>query len=462
MSSHSLKNVVELLSNSKDDGVDAVCKISEKKKEPEWMKDIRLRALDIFHKKEMPKWLPHIKGLDKELDKFIYYYKPFEKQAADWNKVPDDIKKQFDELGIPESERKYLAGSAAQIESEVVYHNLKKQWEEKGVIFKGMDDGLRDHPEIVKEYFGKVVPAADNKFSALNTAFWSGGSFVYVPKDVTIDVPLQIYFKINTENMGQFERTLIIGEERSNFHYVEGCSAPMYSSASLHTAVVEVFAKAYSHVRYTTIQNWSKNIYNLVTKRAIAYRHAYVEWVDGNIGSKVTAKYPSIILREPFAKGYVLSIAYAKKGQVQDSGAKMIHLAPHTTSQIVSKGVCTGGGKQIFRGLIKVVNGAKKTKSNMVCDTLLLDDASYSDAHPDLQVDENDVKVSHEASIGKIGEDELFYLMSRGLTAEEAISTIVMGFVEPFTKELPLEYAVELNRLIELDVEGESQHVRNK
>ncbi len=436
---------------------DLVSEISKKKNEPEWMLEIRLNALDTFFKKEIPKWVPPLTDLN--LNDLVYFLKPFDKQQADWNKVPEDIKKQFDELGIPEAERNFLAGSGAQYESEVIYHNLKEEWEKKGVLFLDMDSGLREHPEIVKKYFGRIVPANDNIFAALNTAFWSGGSFVYVPKNTKVEIPLQMYFKINTQNFGQFERTLIVGEEGSEFHYVEGCSAPIYNTASLHAAVVEVFAHNYSHVRYTTIQNWSSNVYNLVTKRAIAYEKAYVEWVDGNLGAKVTCKYPSVILKGRGSRADIISVAYAKKGQIQDTGAKAIHLAPDTSSTIISKGLSVEGGKQIFRGLIKVARGAKNTRSNMVCDGLILDDKmSVSDAIPELKIDEQDVRVSHEASVGKIGEDQLFYLMSRGLSEAEATSVIVLGFVEPFAKELPMEYAIEMNKLIQSNLDKLESH----
>ncbi|MFH2106863.1 MAG: Fe-S cluster assembly protein SufB [Candidatus Micrarchaeota archaeon] len=434
-----------------------VMKISKEKKDPKWMLDLRLEALEIFFKKTLPKWMPDISGLD--LKKLTYYLKPFDKAVQDWNKVPKEIKKQFDDLGIPEAEKQHLAGSGAQYESEVIYHKIKEQWERQGVIFKDMGSAVKENPEIVKKYFGKLVPASDNLFAALNTAFWSGGSFVFVPKGVKVEIPIQMYFKINSARFGQFERTLIIGEEGSEFQYVEGCTAPSHSTASLHAAVVEVFVHKDSHAKYTTIQNWSSNIYNLVTKRAIAYENAYVEWVDGNIGSKVTCKYPSIILKGRGARAEILSVAYAKKGQIQDTGAKAIHLAPDTSSKIISKGICKEGGKQVFRGLIKVAKGAIGTKANMVCDSLIVDNNnSTADAMPELRINEQDVSVSHEAKVGKIGEDQLFYLMTRGLTEAEAISTIVLGFVEPFAKELPMEYAVELNRLIQSDMRQVPAH----
>jgi Fe-S cluster assembly protein SufB len=436
-----------------------VLRISKEKKEPKWMLDLRLEALEIFFKKSIPKWMPDVSGLN--LNKLTYYLKPFDKTVQDWDKVPKEIKKQFDDLGIPEAEKQHLAGSGAQYESEVIYHKIKEQWEKQGVIFKDMDSAVKEHPKIVKRYFGKLVPANDNIFAALNTAFWSGGSFVFVPKGVKVEIPIQMYFKLNSARFGQFERTLIIGDEESEFQYVEGCTAPSYSTASLHAAVVEVFVQRNAHAKYTTIQNWSSDIYNLVTKRAIGYENAYVEWVDGNIGSKVTCKYPSIILMGRGAKAAILSIAYAKKGQVQDTGAKAIHLAPDTSSKIISKGLCKDGGKQVFRGLIKVAKGATGTKANMVCDSLILDNKdSTADTVPELKIDEQDVNVSHEARVGKIGEDQLFYLMTRGLTEAEATSTIILGFIEPFAKELPMEYAVELNRLIQSDLGKIPTHKR--
>lgn len=431
-----------------------VSEISRMKNEPEWMLKARLRALDIFHKKPMPRW-----GNSALLDaidfaNIHYYVRATEKQGRSWEEVPEGIKNTFDRLGIPEAERKFLAGVTAQYESEVVYHSIRADLEKLGVVFLDMDSGLREYGDLVKEYFGTVIPAADNKFSALNTAVWSGGSFVYVPKGVRVDIPLQAYFRINTENMGQFERTLIIADEGSFVHYIEGCTAPVYSSDSLHSAVVELIAKPGAHIRYTTIQNWSKNVYNLVTKRAVAYEDAKVEWVDGNLGSKLTMKYPSIYLMGPRAHGEVLSIAFAGEDQHQDAGAKMVHFAPDTTSIITSKSISKDGGRTSYRGLVKVYENATNVKSSVRCDALLLDEASRSDTYPTMEIDQKDVKIEHEATVSKVGEEQLFYLMSRGLSEAEATTMIVNGFFEPFTKELPLEYAVELNRLIQLEMEG--------
>jgi Fe-S cluster assembly protein SufB len=368
--------------------------------------------------------------------------------------VPEDIKKTFDRIGIPEAEKKFLSGASAQYDSEVVYHNLKKEWEEQGVVFLDMDTGLREHPEIVKQYFGSVIPMTDNKFAALNTAVWSGGSFVYVPKGVHVKIPLQAYFRINTKNAGQFERTLIIAEEGAKVSYIEGCSAPIYSSGSLHSAVVELISKKNSYIRYTTIQNWSNNVYNLVTKRAVAHEDAVVEWVDGNIGSKVTMKYPCIILKGKGARGEVLSVAFAGAGQTQDAGAKIIHAAPNTTSRIISKSISQGGGRSAYRGMLKVNKGAKNCKAFVQCDAYLLDEMSRSDTYPTIQIDEDTTTIGHEAKVGKIGTDKLFYLMSRGLSEKDALAMVVLGFIDSFTRELPMEYAVELNRLIEIQLEG--------
>jgi Fe-S cluster assembly protein SufB len=431
-----------------------VTEISRMKNEPEWMLKTRLRALDIFNKKPMPRW-----GNSDLLDaidfaNIHYYVRATEKQGRSWEEVPEGIKNTFDRLGIPEAERKFLAGVTAQYESEVVYHSIRADLEKLGVVFLDMDSGLREYGDLVKENFGTVIPAADNKFSALNTAVWSGGSFVYVPKGVRVDIPLQAYFRINTENMGQFERTLIIADEGSFVHYIEGCTAPVYSSDSLHSAVVELIAKPGAHIRYTTIQNWSKNVYNLVTKRAMAFADAKVEWVDGNLGSKLTMKYPSIYLMGPRAHGEVLSIAFAGADQHQDAGAKMVHCAPDTSSIITSKSISKDGGRTSYRGLIKVYENATNVKSNVRCDALLLDEASRSDTYPTMEIDEKDVSIEHEATVSKVGEEQLFYLMSRGLSEPEATTMIVNGFFEPFTKELPLEYAVELNRLIQLEMEG--------
>jgi Fe-S cluster assembly protein SufB len=368
--------------------------------------------------------------------------------------VPDDIKKTFDRIGIPEAERKFLGGASAQYDSEVVYHNLKKEWEDQGVVFLDMDSGLREYPEIVKQHFGTIIPTTDNKFAALNTAVWSGGSFVYIPAGVKVKIPLQAYFRINTKNAGQFERTLIIAEEGASVHYIEGCSAPIYSAGALHSAVVEVLAKKNSYVRYTTIQNWSNNVYNLVTKRAVAHENSVVEWLDGNIGSKITMKYPCIILKGKGARGEVLSVAFAGKGQSQDAGAKIIHQAPNTTSRIISKSISQGGGRSSYRGLLKVVKGAKHCKAFVQCDAYLLDSISRSDTYPAIQIDEDTTTIGHEAKVGKIADDKLFYLMSRGISEKDALAMIVLGFIESFTRELPMEYAVELNRLIEMQLEG--------
>ncbi|MBJ7603166.1 MAG: Fe-S cluster assembly protein SufB [Candidatus Dormibacteraeota bacterium] len=426
--------------------------ISWMKQEPEWMAKLRLRALDIFRKKPMPTWGADLSKIDFE--NIFYYLKSSEKQSTSWEDVPDDIKRTFDRLGVPQAERKFLAGVAAQYESEVVYHSLHKDLEKKGVLFLDTDSGLRDHPELFQEYFGTVIPAADNKFAALNTAAWSGGSFIYVPKGVKVDIPLQAYFRINAENMGQFERTLIICDEDSFVHYIEGCTAPIYTTDSLHSAVVEIIVKKGARCRYTTIQNWSTNVYNLVTKRALAYEGATMEWVDGNLGSAVTMKYPSVYLMEPGAKGDVLSIAFAGKGQHQDAGAKMVHAAPNTTSTITSKSISKAGGRTSYRGLVKVQPGSSHVKSFVKCDALLLDDQSISDTYPYIECDESEVTIGHEATVSKVSDEQLFYLMSRGISQVEAETMIVNGFIEPFTKELPLEYAVELNRLIQLEMEG--------
>ena len=426
--------------------------ISELKEEPDWMLDIRLKALNVFNSKEMPSWGPDLKGID--LGSLHYYASPINGKYDAWKDVPKEIKKTFDRIGVPEAERKFLAGSAAQYDSEVVYHRLKKEWEGQGVIFTDMDTALKEYPEIVKRHFGTVVPTADNKFAALNTAVWSGGSFVYVPKGVSVKIPLQAYFRINTKSAGQFERTMIIAEEGASVHYVEGCSAPIYSASSLHAAVVEVLAKKSSYIRYTTIQNWSNNVYNLVTKRAVADEDAVVEWLDGNIGSKVTMKYPCITLKGERARGEVLSIAFAGKGQTQDAGAKMIHLAPRTRSRIISKSISQGGGRNSYRGLVNVAKGAKACKSFVQCDAFLLDDQSRSDTYPSIKIDEEDATIGHEAKVGRISDRKLFYLMSRGVPEKEALAMIVLGFIESFTKELPMEYAVELNRLVELQLEG--------
>jgi Fe-S cluster assembly protein SufB len=427
--------------------------ISAKKDEPAWMLERRLKALSIFDKKPMPTWGSDLSGID--FDNIKYFVRSTEKQAATWDDLPADIKNTYDKLGIPEAEKQRLiAGVAAQYESEVVYHKINEELERQGVIFLDTDTGLREHPELFEEYFGSVIPSGDNKFAALNTAVWSGGSFIYVPKGVHVEIPLQAYFRINTENMGQFERTLIIVDEDAYVHYVEGCTAPIYSSDSLHSAVVEIVVKKGGRCRYTTIQNWSNNVYNLVTKRAKAEAGATMEWIDGNIGSKVTMKYPAVWLTGEHAKGEVLSIAFAGEGQHQDAGAKMLHLAPHTSSTIVSKSVARGGGRTSYRGLVQVNKGAHHSASTVKCDALLVDDISRSDTYPYVDVREDDVAMGHEATVSKVSEDQLFYLMSRGLSEDEAMAMVVRGFVEPIARELPMEYALELNRLIELQMEG--------
>ncbi|WTW94300.1 Fe-S cluster assembly protein SufB [Streptomycetaceae bacterium NBC_01309] len=427
--------------------------ISAKKNEPEWMLKLRLKGLRLFGKKPMPTWGSDLSGID--FDNIKYFVRSTEKQAASWEDLPDDIKNTYDRLGIPEAEKQRLvAGVAAQYESEVVYHQIREDLEEQGVIFMDTDTGLREHPEIFQEYFGSVIPVGDNKFAALNTAVWSGGSFIYVPKGVHVEIPLQAYFRINTENMGQFERTLIIADEDSYVHYVEGCTAPIYSSDSLHSAVVEIIVKKNARVRYTTIQNWSNNVYNLVTKRAVAHEGATMEWIDGNIGSKVTMKYPAVWLLGEHAKGETLSIAFAGEGQHQDAGSKMVHCAPNTSSNIVSKSVARGGGRTSYRGLVQIEEGAHGSVSSVKCDALLVDTVSRSDTYPYVDVREDDVSMGHEATVSKVSADQLFYLMSRGMTEDEAMAMIVRGFVEPIARELPMEYALELNRLIELQMEG--------
>jgi Fe-S cluster assembly protein SufB len=427
--------------------------ISWMKEEPEWMRKFRLKALDHFERRQMPKW-----GGGGALDNIdfqnIYYYiKPSEESSKSWDDVPEYIKNTFDRLGIPEAERKFLAGVGAQYESEVVYHSIREDLEKQGVLFLSMDQGLREHPELVKEYFGRIIPPNDNKFSALNSSVWSGGSFVWVPPGVKVDVPLQAYFRINSENMGQFERTLIIAEPGSEVHYVEGCTAPTYTTDSLHSAVVEIIAKEGSRVRYTTIQNWSSNVYNLVTKRATAYRDATVEWIDCNLGSQLTMKYPSVYMLEPGAHGEVLSIAYAGKGQHQDAGAKMVHAAPNTSSVITSKSISKNGGRATYRGLLKAYRGSENVKANVRCDALLLDEESRTDTYPYIEIEEDKASIAHEATVSKVSEEQLFYLRSRGIDENEATTMIVNGFIEPIVKELPMEYAVELNRLIQLEME---------
>jgi Fe-S cluster assembly protein SufB len=431
---------------------EVVREISWMKNEPDWMTTFRLRSLHTFLKKPMPTWGADLSRID--FDNIYYYVKATEGQGKSWDEVPDDIKRTFDRLGVPEAERKFLAGVAAQYESEVVYHSLHQELEKKGVIFLDTDTALREHPDLFREHFGTVVPPADNKFAALNSAVWSGGSFIYVPPGVHVDVPLQAYFRINAENMGQFERTLIICDEGSFVHYIEGCTAPIYTTDSLHSAVVEIIVKRGARCRYTTIQNWSTNVYNLVTKRAMAFENATMEWVDGNLGSQVTMKYPSVYLMEPGAKGDVLSIAFAGRGQHQDAGGKMVHVAPSTTSTITSKSISKAGGRTSYRGLVKVHPGCHDVKSFVKCDALLLDDESISDTYPYIECDEPRVNIGHEATVSKVSDEQLFYLMSRGIPRVEAETMIVNGFIEPFTKELPLEYAVELNRLIQLEMEG--------
>ena len=432
---------------------DVVRNISNLKSEPQWMLDLRLKGLKLFEKKPMPTWGSDLSGI--HFDNIKYFVRSTEKQATSWDELPEDIKNTYDRLGIPEAEKQRLvAGVAAQYESEVVYHQIREDLAEKGVIFVDTDTGLREYEELFKEYFGSVIPVGDNKFAALNTAVWSGGSFIYVPKGVKVDIPLQAYFRINTENMGQFERTLIIADEGSSVHYVEGCTAPVYKSDSLHSAVVEIIVKKNARVRYTTIQNWSNNVYNLVTKRTAVHEGGRMEWIDGNIGSKVTMKYPACYLLGERASGETLSVAFAGPGQHQDAGAKMVHAAPHTTSNIISKSVARGGGRTSYRGLVQVQEGAHGSKSNVVCDALLVDTISRSDTYPYVDVREDDVSLGHEATVSKVGEDQLFYLMSRGLAVDEAMAMVVRGFVEPIARELPMEYALELNRLIELQMEG--------
>jgi Fe-S cluster assembly protein SufB len=434
-------------------GLDAeiVHQISDMKNEPDWMRDFRLKSLEIFNSKPTPKWGGNI-SLD--FQDIFYYIKPSDRQGRSWDDVPEDIKTTFDKLGIPEAEKKFLAGVKAQYESEVVYGSLREELSSQGVIFTDTDSAVREHPELVKKYFSTIIPPSDNKFAALNSAVWSGGSFIYVPKGVKVDFPLQAYFRINAENMGQFERTLIIVDEGAQIHYVEGCTAPMYTTESLHSAVVEIVVNKHARCRYTTIQNWANNIYNLVTKRAMAYENAVMEWIDGNLGSRLTMKYPAVYMMEPGARGEILSIAFASSGQHQDAGAKLVHCAPNTSGRIISKSISKNGGRSSYRGLVKVEPGAKKSKSNVVCDALILDPKSRSDTYPYIEIDEQDVMIGHEASVSRIGEEQLFYLTSRGLSEAEASTMIVSGFIEPLVKELPMEYAVEMNRLIELQMEG--------
>jgi Fe-S cluster assembly protein SufB len=426
--------------------------ISSMKGEPDWMLEFRLKALDHFESRPMPNWGGDLDSLN--LDEIYFYTKPTDGESRDWEDVPDTIKETFDKLGIPEAEQKFLAGVGAQYESEMVYHNIKEHLAEQGVIFKSIEDGLREHEDLFREYFGTVVPIEDNKFAALNSAVWSGGSFVYVPAGVTVDMPLQAYFRINTADMGQFERTLIIVEEGANVHYVEGCTAPVYTTDSFHSGVIEIVVKKGARMRYTTVQNWSTNMYNLVTQRAIVNEKATMEWVDANLGSKLTMKYPSCYLVGEGAHGEILSLAFASKGQHQDTGGKIIHVAPNTSSVVTSKSISKDSGRASYRGLLKVHPEASNSSSNVVCDALLLDDLSRSDTYPYIEIDAQDVTIGHEASVSKVGEEQLFYLMSRGLTEQEATTMVVAGFIEPLVKELPMEYAVEMNRLIQLQMEG--------
>ena len=431
---------------------EVVEQISRMKGEPQWMLDFRLKALEHFQKRPMPAWGGDLTSLD--LDNIYYYVRPMEKEGHSWDDVPDTIKDTFDRLGIPEAEQKFLAGVGAQYESEMVYHSIQEHLEKQGVIFVSIEDGLRKHPELFRQYFGTVIPIEDNKFSALNSAVWSGGSFVYIPKGVKVDLPLQAYFRLNVANIGQFERSLIIADEGAQVHYVEGCTAPTYTTDSFHSGVIEIIVHKGARVRYSTIQNWSTNVYNLVTQRAAVYEGGTMEWVDANLGSKLTMKYPSCYLLEPGAHGEILSMAFAGPGQHQDAGGKMIHFAPNTSSKITSKSISKGGGRSSYRGLLKVYKGAENVRSNVVCDALLLDAKSRSDTYPYIEIDEEDVTIGHEASVSKVGEEQLFYLMSRGLSEEEATTMVVSGFIEPLVRELPMEYAIEMNRLIQIQMEG--------
>jgi Fe-S cluster assembly protein SufB len=431
---------------------EVVEQISKMKGEPEWMKAYRLKALEHYEQRPMPNWGPDISKLN--LDEIYYYVKPTDEEGKSWDDVPDSIKDTFDKLGIPEAEQKFLAGVGAQYESEMVYHSILEHLEKQGVIFLSIEEGLRQHPDLFREYFGKAIPIEDNKFAALNSAVWSGGSFVYIPKGVKVELPLQAYFRLNVANIGQFERSIIIADEGAQVHYVEGCTAPAYTTDSFHSGVIEIFVKKNARVRYTTIQNWSNNVYNLVTQRAIVDEGGTMEWVDSNLGSKTTMKYPSCYLMGPGAHGEILSMAFAAKGQTQDTGGKVIHFAPDTSSKIVSKSISKGSGRASYRGLLKVYPEAGEVKSNVVCDALLLDENSRSDTYPYIEIDNQDVTIGHEASVSKVGEEQLFYLMSRGLSEEEATTMIVSGFIEPLVKELPMEYAIEMNRLIQLQMEG--------
>jgi Fe-S cluster assembly protein SufB len=447
---HDPENYVFRARKGLDRGI--VESISHMKSEPDWMRAFRLHSFEHFQKRVMPTWGADLSQID--FNDIYYYLKPTDGKGRTWEDVPADIKRTFDRLGIPEAEKKYLAGVGAQYESESVYHNLKEEWEKLGVIFLDTDTALKKHPDLFQQYFGTVVPPEDNKLAALNSAVWSGGSFVYVPEGVRVDIPLQAYFRINAEKAGQFERTMIICEPGSYVHYVEGCTAPIYTTDSLHSAVVEIIVKEGARCRYTTIQNWSTNTYNLVTKRAVAYRDATMEWVDGNLGSKITMKYPSVYMVEPGAKAEILSVAFAGKGQHQDPGGKVVHAAPHTQSSVVSKSISKDGGRAGYRGLVKIYPGAVGSKCAVRCDALILDDHSRSDTYPYMEIEEQDVSITHEATVSKVSDEQLFYLMSRGIKADEAMNMIVRGFIEPVVKELPLEYAVELNRLIALEMEG--------
>ncbi len=429
-----------------------VRQISLMKEEPEWMLEFRLKALEHFQQRPIPTWGGDLSSLD--LEDIYYYVKPTDAEGKSWDEVPDTIKDTFNKLGIPEAEQKFLAGVGAQYESEMVYHSIQENLEKQGVIFLSIENGLKQYPELFKEYFGTVIPIEDNKFAALNSAVWSGGSFVYVPKGVKVDLPLQAYFRLNVANIGQFERTLIIADEGAQVHYVEGCTAPQYTTDSFHSGVIEIVVKKGARVRYTTIQNWSSNVYNLVTQRAMVEANGHMEWVDANIGSKITMKYPSCYLMGEGAHGEILSMAFAAKGQHQDTGGKVIHFAPNTSSQIISKSISKDSGRASYRGLLKVHDNAINVKSNVVCDALLLDENSRSDTYPYIEIDEQDVTIGHEASVSKIGEEQLFYLMSRGMSEEQAISMVVSGFIEPLVRELPMEYAIEMNRLIQLQMEG--------
>ena len=433
---------------------EVVREISAHKEEPEWMLDSRLKALKVYESKPMPTWGGNLSELDQVLDEIYFYVRPQDRMEHSWEDVPEEIKDTFEKLGIPEAERKVLAGVGAQYESEMVYHSLREEWAKQGVIFDSIEDGLKNHPDLFREYFGTVIPTQDNKFSAMNAAVWSGGSFVYIPPGVHLETPLQAYFRVNQERMGQFERTLIICDEGASAHYIEGCTAPVYSTESFHSGVIEIVVKKNARFRYTTIQNWSNNMYNLVTQRALVHEGANMEWLDGNLGSKLTMKYPSCYLVGEGAHGEILSIAYSGDGQHQDTGGKVVHVAPHTTSSIISKSISKGHGRSTYRGLCKVHEGAHHARSNVECDALLINDTSRTDTYPYIEIEENDANVGHEASVSKIGEEQLFYLTSRGISEDEAMAMIVRGFIEPIAKELPLEYAVELNRLIELEMEG--------